>query len=149
MPKPVQPGGVPIWCGGRVTSKAARRIARFGAGWITWDVSPEEMASSIEQMRELVAAAGGTRLSFPVQVGVFLQFDADGSPDLRRTFAILPRLAEAGVTDVTLYRVRPPLVVGEAMDFVRAVVAEFRSAVPPAGRAESVPTAPADVRSAR
>src|SRR6185503_18332800 len=34
MPKPVQPGGVPIWCSGTVNLRVARRLARFGSGWI-------------------------------------------------------------------------------------------------------------------
>ena len=36
MPKPVQPGGVPVWISGTVNKAVARRIARFGSGWIPW-----------------------------------------------------------------------------------------------------------------
>ena len=36
MPKPVQPGGVPLWISGTVNNAVARRIARFGSGWIPW-----------------------------------------------------------------------------------------------------------------
>ena len=34
MPKPVQSGGVPVWVSGTVNKAVARRIARFGSGWI-------------------------------------------------------------------------------------------------------------------
>ncbi|MEQ3549755.1 TIGR03619 family F420-dependent LLM class oxidoreductase [Pseudonocardia nematodicida] len=140
MPKPLQDGGVPILCGGRANKNVARRIARFGAGWITWDVGAEDMASNVTRMRELVVVAGGADRPFPVHVGLFLDVDDAGRPDPARTFACLPTLADAGVTDVTLYRVRPPLVAAEAADFIGALVTEFRERAPreAAGRPSAV-----------
>src|SRR5580698_4900488 len=36
MPKPLQPGGVPIWVSGTVNDRSMERLARFGSGWIPW-----------------------------------------------------------------------------------------------------------------
>ena len=37
MPKPVQPGGVPIWISGTVNATGGHAaLARFGSGWIPW-----------------------------------------------------------------------------------------------------------------
>src|SRR5262249_892046 len=52
MPKPLQPGGVPIWVSGRVNQRVARRLARFGSGWIPWGEDADDLAGSIPRMRE-------------------------------------------------------------------------------------------------
>ena len=36
MPKPVQPGGIPVWISGTVNKRVARRLSRFGTRWIPW-----------------------------------------------------------------------------------------------------------------
>ena len=36
MPKPLQPGGVPVWVSGTINPRVVRRLARFGSGWIPW-----------------------------------------------------------------------------------------------------------------
>ena len=36
MPKPLREGGVPLWVSGTVNPRVARRLARFGSGWIPW-----------------------------------------------------------------------------------------------------------------
>lgn len=135
MPKPVQEGGVPIWVGGRVNQNVARRIARFGSGWITWDIGHDEMAESIAKMRALVADAGhGHDGAFPVQVGIFAEHHEDGRNDFGKTFASLPKLAEAGVTDVILYRLRTTFDKNETSQMAAEMVAEFRSAAAGARR---------------
>ena len=128
MPKPTQARGVPIWCGGRVNANVARRIARYGSGWITWDVGVDEIAGSIERMRELVVSAGGDDQPFPVQVGLFLEQGENGRLDLAKTLSAIPALAQAGVTDVTLYRLRVPLNIEDATGAISELVSEFRLA---------------------
>ena len=58
-PQPVQPGGPPLWVGGK--SAAARRRARkLGDGWIPIWVSPEGFAEGLADVRrhsETIAAA--------------------------------------------------------------------------------------------
>src|SRR4051794_38606961 len=50
MPKPAQPGGVPIWVSGTINQRMIRRLARFGDGWIPWGESAKDLATSIQQM---------------------------------------------------------------------------------------------------
>jgi hypothetical protein len=86
------------------------------------------MAESIARMRKLVVEAGGEDRPFPVQVGLFLPRDETGRPDFRKTLSVIPELAEAGVTDITLYRLQPPLDVDGATALLGDLVSSFRSA---------------------
>ncbi len=49
-PRPVQPGGPPLWIGGR-SEAAIRRTARLGDGWIPIWVSPERYGASLAELR--------------------------------------------------------------------------------------------------
>jgi probable F420-dependent oxidoreductase len=102
MPKPRQPGGVPIWVSGTANRRVARRVARFGAGWIPWGPSAADVATGIEQLRELVAAEGGDLDGLQVVGALRPVKAADGGVDLPATMARVPDLAAAGVTDVRM-----------------------------------------------
>jgi probable F420-dependent oxidoreductase len=56
-PKPVQPGGPPIWIGGR-SDAALTRAGRQGDGWISYVVQPERYAQSLDKIRRAAEAAG-------------------------------------------------------------------------------------------
>lgn len=56
-PKPVQPGGPPIWIGGR-SDAALARAGRVGDGWIAYVVAPERYRQSVEKIARAAAAAG-------------------------------------------------------------------------------------------
>lgn len=56
-PKPAQPGGPPIWIGGR-SDAALRRAGRLGDGWVSYVVTPERYRQSAEKMQEAAVAAG-------------------------------------------------------------------------------------------
>jgi probable F420-dependent oxidoreductase len=56
-PKPLQPGGPPIWIGGR-SDRALRRAARAGDGWISYVVTPERYRASLEKIERYAAEAG-------------------------------------------------------------------------------------------
>jgi len=58
-PKPVQSGGPPIWIGGR-SEAALRRAGRLGNGWVSYVVTAERYARSLEK---ITAAAAGRDLS--------------------------------------------------------------------------------------
>jgi probable F420-dependent oxidoreductase len=58
-PAPRQPGGPPIWCGGRQEAALAR-AGRIGDGWISYAVSPEMYAKGMH----VVARFGTAHLMF-------------------------------------------------------------------------------------
>ena len=58
MPKPLQPGGVPIWVSGTINARVVDRLCRFGRRWIPWGDDAVEIERSIATMRERIAAAG-------------------------------------------------------------------------------------------
>jgi probable F420-dependent oxidoreductase len=103
MPKPRQPGGVPIWVSGRVNERVARRLARFGAGWIPWGEDAGDPAASIPRMREAVAAAGGQGDAIEVAGTLPAVRREDRSIDLDATMQRVGPLVEAGVTDFRAY----------------------------------------------
>jgi probable F420-dependent oxidoreductase len=51
MPKPLQPGGVPIWVSGTVQPRVVNRIAQFGSGWIPWGSAASDVTAAITQIR--------------------------------------------------------------------------------------------------
>src|SRR4029079_12933986 len=51
MPKPLQPGGVPVWVSGTINARSMKRLARFGSGWIPWGPDADDVASGITKMR--------------------------------------------------------------------------------------------------
>jgi probable F420-dependent oxidoreductase len=56
-PKPVQPGGPPIWIGGR-SDAALRRAARVGDGWIAYLVTPGRFRASVEKIEGFAREVG-------------------------------------------------------------------------------------------
>lgn len=93
MPKPRQPGGVPIWIGGRAANPRVRaRIARFGSGWIPWGDDAVDPRPGIAQIRAAMAAAG--RAHDPLSV----------TTALPRDLADVAGLVAAGVTDFRVSR---------------------------------------------
>jgi hypothetical protein len=106
MPKPVRARGVPVWIGGRARPVVARRLARYGSGWIPWGATPDTFLDDVAVMRGLVAAEGGDPDAVQIAYPLVNAFLPSGTPDYPAMFADVPRLAEAGVTDFrTLLRV--------------------------------------------
>ena len=59
-PKPVSEKGVPIWFGGE-SGPALRRIAEYGDGWIGFNLLPDQAATKIKRIEELLRANGRRR----------------------------------------------------------------------------------------
>lgn len=126
MPKPRQDGGVPIWVSGRCNPAVARRLARFGSGWIPWAGDAADPVSSIPRMRVAVDDAGGDGAALSVLVPLPLLRRSGGSVDLAASMDQLGPLLEAGVTDVLAHvRIPEP---AAAPDAYAELVAAFAAA---------------------
>ncbi|MFQ5829498.1 MAG: LLM class flavin-dependent oxidoreductase [Candidatus Methylomirabilia bacterium] len=75
-PKPVQPGGPPIWIGGR-SDAALQRAGRLGNGWVSYVVTPERYAQSLEKIRAAAHAAGRDLSSFDTAHLTFITVGKD------------------------------------------------------------------------
>lgn len=128
MPKPVQPGGVPVWVSGTVNPRAMRRLARFGQGWIPWGPDAVDVGLGIEKMRDAVAAEGRDPADIEVVANLPIVVDDGGVPDFVASMADVGDLAAAGVTDFRAgLRLAPDA--ADARDRIAEMVAAFRAAL--------------------
>jgi probable F420-dependent oxidoreductase len=127
MPKPVQPGGVPIWVSGTVNASVARRIARFGSGWIPWGTARDDPAEAITRMKDAIVAADGDPTGLQVQGNAATVKRADGGIDVEATVATAPPLGEAGVTDVR-FTLSIPKDRQHAIDLLSELASAFHAA---------------------
>lgn len=123
-PKPVQPGGVPIWVSGTVNARTMRRLARFGRGWIPWGPDAADLPAGVERMRAAVAEHDRD----PDDIGVVAAIRAvthDGRIDPAATMAQVSSLLDAGATDIRIGMRIPDG--AEAADTLGALVQSFRT----------------------
>lgn len=59
LPTPAQPGGPPIWCGGR-SEAALRRIGRVADGWMSYVVTPDRYRAGLETIAAAAEKSGRT-----------------------------------------------------------------------------------------
>jgi probable F420-dependent oxidoreductase len=127
MPKPRQPGGVPIWVSGTVNDRSMDRLARYGSGWIPWGDDAADVANGITRMR----AALTERERDPRDIGVVGTLapvrNEDKSLDMKQTMAAVPQLRQAGVTDFRI-ALPGPTDSHALTDYLGEVVVAFRSA---------------------
>jgi probable F420-dependent oxidoreductase len=126
MPKPVQPGGVPIWVSGTVNPAVVRRISRFGCGWIPWGADRDRPDTAIARMKDAIVDAGGDPSGLQVQGNAATAKRSDGSLDVAATVASAPALVAAGVTDVR-FTLSIPKHRGHAVDLLSELVAAFHA----------------------
>ena len=127
MPKPLQPGGVPIWVSGRINARVVDRLCRFGLRWIPWGDDAAALDRSIAQLRERIAAAGVSPAGLQVVANLRAFKTDDGALDIERTTAQVPPLVAAGATDF-LVRLPAAAPTDEAEAGLRALVGAFRAA---------------------
>jgi alkanesulfonate monooxygenase SsuD/methylene tetrahydromethanopterin reductase-like flavin-dependent oxidoreductase (luciferase family) len=127
MPKPLQPGGVPIWVSGTVNARSMERLARFGSGWIPWGDDADDIATGIAKMRAAVSELGRDPSELGVVGNLPMVRNADGDADVDATMAAAPALVEAGVTDIRLFP-NAPRERGPATAYLTEMVSRFRAA---------------------
>ena len=101
-PRPLQPGGVPVWISGRLHARTLDRMARFGDGWIPWGDFRKDTVAGIPRVRAALEAAGRDPLEFGVRGTLVVAMDDRGRVDGERTVAPVPAMIDAGVTDFGL-----------------------------------------------
>ncbi|MCV7351711.1 TIGR03619 family F420-dependent LLM class oxidoreductase [Mycobacterium parmense] len=125
MPKPVQPGGVPCWISGTVNDAVARRIARFGSGWIPWGSAFADLPAAIVAMKDKVRAHGGDPSDLQVQGAARAVKRDGGSIDYEASVAPVPGLVAVGVTDVR-FTIAVPERGDRAVEVLSPLVDAFR-----------------------
>ena len=100
MPKPVQPGGIPVWISGTVNKRVARRLSRFGTRWIPWGTDIVNLEESVPAMKQAIADVGGDPTNLEVQGSAALKKGADGALDIDACLAPVSRQVAAGATDI-------------------------------------------------
>jgi probable F420-dependent oxidoreductase len=127
MPKPRQPGGVPIWISGTINARVVQRLCRFGLRWIPWGDDAAAIERSIATMRERIAAAGTSPDGLQVVANLRVRITDTGAIDLDATMQAVPALVAAGATDLRArLPAREPDIEAEAM--LREFVDAFRAA---------------------
>jgi len=100
-PKPVQPGGVPIWVAGTLHRRNVARIVQHGDGWIPiMGESVEGIAAGAATLHDALRAAGRATDGFAVQAPLRIARGDDNKPDLARSIESVPQLVEAGGTNI-------------------------------------------------
>ncbi len=75
-PKPVQPGGVPIWLASNNVEPGLRRVGRMGDGWLNNITDPAVYRECLKKVRAYAAEAG--RESDAVEPGLYFTCAAGG-----------------------------------------------------------------------
>jgi probable F420-dependent oxidoreductase len=127
MPKPTQPGGVPVWVSGTVNPGSMDRLARYGSGWIPWGDDAADIEGGLTRMRDAVTQRDRDPLELGVVGALRVVKDDGGSVDLDRTMEPVPRLHAAGITDFRMY-LSPPTGGQPAVEYLHEFVTAFRAA---------------------
>ena len=126
-PKPLQPGGVPLWISGTLNKNVLRRIVRFGRGWIPWGNDAMDPAAGRRRIVEALEEAGRDPTGFQVSSYLPVVEGGDGKIDPERTVAPVPAMVEAGITDLRVTLLLPDEAAA-VEDLLGPLVQAFREA---------------------
>lgn len=121
-PLPTQPGGPPVWVGGR-RAAATRRAGRFGSHWLPYMISPEQLADGLDDVR--TAAVDHGRATEEVHGAVYAWSAADPDATVARAGAMtalgaLYRQDFEPMADRYVPTGTPEQVTERLLDYVRA-----------------------------
>jgi probable F420-dependent oxidoreductase len=114
-PKPVRPGGIPFWVGGR-TEASLRRAAELGAAWIPALITPDDFQQGWSQLGEYASAAGRDPASLTGAIHVF----ASIGPSYEAAASVLTPAIEA-IFHAPFAHFAPLCLVGTAEDWVEQI----------------------------
>jgi probable F420-dependent oxidoreductase len=102
-PRPIQPGGVPVWFSGTLHKRNVERIVRWGDGWIPiMTATRSDLSEGAKRLADALARAGRDPRALRVRGSLELRMGANGRPDLAATLSGVQELAAAGATDAQL-----------------------------------------------
>ena len=127
MPKPISPGGVPIWISGTIREATVRRLVRFGPRWIPWGPNDITLQTSIRRMKEELSKAGGDPNVLQVAGPLPTVKQSDGQIDIGRTMERVSEMVPIGQTDF-VYPLRPAASRAETEDNLWNIVLAFHEA---------------------
>jgi probable F420-dependent oxidoreductase len=126
-PKPLQPGGVPLWISGRLNANVMKRLVRHGSGWIPWGEWATDVVQGIQLIRAAFDRAGRAWEGFEVRGTLGVITRSNGGIDVDASVAEVADHVAAGVTDFT---VGHTFADGEeGREQLTGLVAAFRTAV--------------------
>ncbi|MDQ1521544.1 MAG: hypothetical protein QOI55_2617 [Actinomycetota bacterium] len=100
-PKPVRPGGVPLWVAGTLHRRNVERIVRYADGWIPiMGETIEGIEAGTTTLHDALKVAGRDTDDFEVQAPLRIARDDDNKPDLARSIESVPGLVAAGGTNI-------------------------------------------------
>jgi probable F420-dependent oxidoreductase len=114
-PKPLQDAKVPIFFGGE-SGPALRRVAEYGDGWCGFNLMPDEAATKIKRIDELLKANGRKRADVELAVSPYTK-------QIRRDD--LKRYRDAGVDEVVLIKLRPPRAEDEVIKDIEEIARDW------------------------
>jgi probable F420-dependent oxidoreductase len=101
VPKPAQPGGVPLWVSGTLLRPVFDRVVNWGSGWIPiMGATVDDIRAGVDRLRAAFSEAGRDPATLQVRGPLDVVRDGDKRVDIAATMAGVRPLLEAGVTDV-------------------------------------------------
>jgi probable F420-dependent oxidoreductase len=101
LPFPVQKGGIPQWFGIGPSDRNIERLASVADGWAALGVPLDVVRNSLGKIKNRMVELGRDPSKFGVRLHLSPVY-VDGRPDLDATLATIPKLLEAGATDMDI-----------------------------------------------
>ncbi len=114
-PKPVRPGGIPFWVGGKVDA-SLRRAAALGAAWMPTLITPTDFRKGWDKLGEYMVAAGRDPSSLTGAVYMF----ASIGPSYEAAAGVLAPAIEA-IFHAPFEHFAPLCLVGTADDWLEQI----------------------------